>query len=385
MNDSRFDVSVVDRVAAASEREWDALDRGSFPFFRHAFLRALEETHCVGPGTGWTPLYVLVRDHTGALVAASASFGKTHSYGEYVFDYSWAEAYESSGRPYYPKLAIASPFVPATGPRVLIAKDLSDPARESAFKAVVEAWRSLAGAVKASSAHVLFTTPSEAEQLRACGFAIRKGFQFKWRNGDYRDFGDFTSALRSKRRRETRREREQACEGLEIERFTGSDLKPEHADAMKAFYRATVSKRGGYPYLTDAFFDRVFADLRDCVLFVQAREGSRPIAGSVGFYDGDQLFGRWWGCIEDRRALHFEVSYYQGIEWGIANGVSLFEAGAQGEHKLARGFLPEPTYSAHLFFDSRFAQAVESFCLDEAAMIELAIDERKKMSPFERI
>ena len=376
-----MNVEVLESIARVPEAEWDALDRGSFPFSRREYLLILEQTGCVGSDTGWTPMYACARDERGKLVGASALYFKSHSYGEYVFDFAWAEAYAQRGREYYPKLVAAIPFAPATGAKFLIAPGAD---RQRVSRALASAWRELARAARASSAHALFATEDDARVLEELGYARRSGFQFHWANEGYATFDDFASSLRSKRRREMRREREQAKSDLTIERLTGSDLAPEHARAMRAFYRATVDSRMGFPYLTDAFFDAIFERFANQTLFIYARAGSRPVAGALAFFEGDALFGRWWGALEERRALHFELSYYQGIEWAIERGIKRFEAGAQGEHKLARGFLPRETTSMHLMFDGAFQSAIARFCEGERAHVREAIRAYQEQSPFSR-
>ena len=289
----------------------------------------------------------------------------------YFYDFETGSGSYGSGADGYERVPGDAPLSPA------------DRARARAV--TVQLWREIAGELGASSIHVLFPPEEETSALEATGFARRHGLQFHWRNAGHGTFDDFLGTLRSKRRRECRREREQArAPGLTIERLTGPELTRGHGDAMRAFYRSTVAKNRGFPYLTDDFFDAVFSDLRDFTLFAHAREGDRPVAGALAFYEGDALFGRWWGALEERKCLHFELSYYQGIEWAIEHGVALFEAGAQGEHKIARGFLPTVTRSVHEFFDPRFARAIESFCRDERAMIDLAIATHMEQSPFQR-
>jgi predicted N-acyltransferase len=351
------------------------------PFVAHAFLRALEESGSVGGRSGWTPAHVLVEDARGRLVAAAPTYLKTHSQGEYVFDHAWADAYQRAGGRYYPKLQIAAPFTPATGRRLLVAADAPD----GAAQALVAGWRALREAVDASSIHVTFCDRRDAETLQRSGFVLRTGEQFHFVNEGYRDFDDFLAALASRKRKAIKRERRDALgDDIEIQLLTGSEILPEHWDAFFAFYMDTGSRKWGRPYLTRAFFDRIGATLADRVLLVMARQGRRYVAGAINFIGDDALYGRNWGAIVERPFLHFEVCYYQAIDFAIRRGIGRVEAGAQGEHKLSRGYRPVATYSAHEFADVRMQRAIADYLARERPAVAEAIEEYAERLPFRR-
>ena len=351
------------------------------PFVAHAFLSALEESGSVGRRSGWTPAHVIVEDASGRLVATAPTYLKSHSQGEYVFDHAWADAYERAGGRYYPKLQIAAPFTPVTGRRLLIAADAPD----GVAQAVVAGWRALREAVGASSIHVTFCDQPDAERLQRMGFVGRTGEQFHFVNEGYRDFDDFLAALASRKRKAIKRERRDALgDDIEVDLLTGNDIRSEHWDAFFAFYMDTGSRKWGRPYLTRAFFDRIGATFADRVLLVMARQGRRYVAGAINFLGDDALYGRNWGAIVERPFLHFEICYYQAIEFAIRRGIGRVEAGAQGEHKLARGYRPVTTYSAHEFADVRMQRAIADYLARERPVIAEAIEEYSERLPFRR-
>ena len=350
------------------------------PFVSHAFLSALERSRSVGGRTGWTPAHILV-EAGGRLVACAPAYVKSHSMGEYVFDHSWAQAYENAGGRYYPKLQVAAPFTPVAGRRLLVAAD----APEGARAALIGALRGLRDAVEASSVHVTFATAADADALGAAGFARRTGEQFHFFNDGYADFDAFLAALSSRKRKTIKRERRDALsDGVEIDLLTGSDIKPSHWDSFFAFYMDTGARKWGRPYLTRAFFSEIGATMTDRVLLVLARREGRHIAGAINFLGRDAIYGRNWGAIEERPFLHFEVCYYQAIEYAIAHGFARVEAGAQGEHKLARGYRPVATYSAHDFADPRFARAVGDYLSREREAIDEQIADFQAGLPFRK-
>ncbi len=351
------------------------------PFISHAFLSALERSRSVGGRTGWTPAHVLVEDSQGRLAACAPAYLKTHSMGEYIFDHSWAHAYENAGGRYYPKLLVAAPFTPVTGRRLLVAPDAPPGARE----ALIGALRGLREALEASSVHVNFAHEADVAALSAAGFARRTGEQFHFLNEGYADFEAFLSALSSRKRKSIRRERRDALgDDVEIDLLTGADIKSKHWDAFFAFYMDTGARKWGRPYLTRAFFDEIGATMAERVLLVMARKGSRHIAGAINFLGKDAIYGRNWGAIEERPFLHFEVCYYQAIEYAIRHGFSRVEAGAQGEHKLARGYRPVPTYSAHDFADARFSRAVRDYLVREREAVDEQIADYEAGLPFKK-
>jgi uncharacterized protein len=353
-------------IEHADEAAWRALEPPDFPFFDFEFLRALERSGSIGGASGWSPVYLVCKEE-GRILGALCLYIKTDSYGEYIFDWGWARAYREHGLSYYPKLVAAVPFTPATGPKLLVRPDAD---RATVARALFDAAQGLGDELRVSSSHALFLPEWELDEFAERGFAVRHSLQFHWRNRGYGAFSDYLDALVSKRRRQVARERRQ-LEGVEIERLTGSELSPEHAATMYRFYLSTSDRKWGSPYLTGAFFAEVFRTMGDRILLVLAHDEStgRPIAGALNFYKGRTLYGRYWGAAEERRNLHFELCYYQAIEFAIERGLTLFEAGAQGEHKLARGFLPSLTYSAHQIHHPAFRRAIERHIAEEKEMI----------------
>jgi predicted N-acyltransferase len=372
-------VERLSSIRRVGEAEWRVLEAPDFPFFDYEFLLALERSRSVGRRTGWSPIYLVCEDQ-GRLLGAMPLYLKTDSYGEYVFDWAWANAYHQNGLSYYPKLVSAVPFTPATGPKLLVRPGVD---QERIAGALLDAAEKVADESGVSSSHALFLPERELDAFEERGFAIRYSLQFHWRNRGYDAFPDYLDAMTSKRRRQVARERRQ-LEGVEIERLTGDDLRPEHAALMYGFYVDTYDRKWGSPYLTRGFFDEVFQTMGDRILLAISRDEltRRPVAGSLFFHKGNSLFGRYWGAIKDVRNLHFELCYYQGIEFAIERGMSLFEAGAQGEHKLARGFLPAIMYSAHDIRHPAFRRAIEQYIADEREMISYELDEYMSHDPF---
>jgi predicted N-acyltransferase len=388
-----FTVRSIEGVAEVSAEAWDACanppglgDEASGgerfnPFVTHAFLLALEQSRSVGGRAGWAPAHVLVEAPGRRLIAAAPAYLKAHSQGEYVFDHAWAEAYQRAGGRYYPKLQVAVPFTPVTGRRLLIAPDAPQGARE-ALIAGLRAQREAAGA---SSIHVTFPDRNDREALERAGFVVRTGEQFHFINEGYRDFDDFLAALASRKRKAIKRERREALgDDISVELVSGNDIKSVHWDAFFTFYMDTGSRKWGRPYLTRDFFERVGATMASRILLVMAKRAGRYIAGAINFLGDDALYGRNWGAIEERPFLHFEICYYQAIEFAISRGIARVEAGAQGEHKLARGYRPVPTYSAHEFADPRFQRAVADYLKHERAAVDESIAEYAEQLPFRR-
>jgi predicted N-acyltransferase len=373
-------VRIVDRLAEVPAAAWDACAGSGNPFLSHAFLEALEASGSATAKTGWLPQHVLVEDAEGRLLAAAPLYLKSHSQGEYVFDHGWAQAYERAGGSYYPKLQAAVPFTPVTGPRLLVRPGAPPDTAETLIAALVE----VARAHKVSSLHVTFPTREEWELLGAAGFLQRSGQQYHWENRGYASFEDFLAALNARKRKQIRRERRDAlASGLEIETLTGNDLEPRHWDAFYRFYRATTDHRWGGAYLTRGFFDLLHQRLADRVVLVMAREGRRYVAGALNLLGSDTLYGRNWGTIGDYPFLHFEVCYYRALDFAIERGLARVEAGAQGEHKIQRGYLPTPTYSAHWVRDRGFARAIENFLAREREAVAAEIEElTQELSPF---
>ncbi len=350
------------------------------PFTTHRFLRALETSGSVGGATGWAPRYMSVH-HGAEMIAVAPAYLKSHSHGEYVFDWAWADAWERAGGRYYPKLQLAVPFTPATGRRFL-----TRPGHEAQGQAaIVQGAVQVASEAGLSSMHVTFCTDTEAAAGRAMGLIDRLGTQYHWDNDGYGSYDDFLATLASRKRKAIRRERRAAQDfGGEIVQLTGEALRPEHWDIFWSFYQDTGSRKWGTPYLTRAFFDIVQEEMRDDVLLVFARRDGQAIAGALNFIGRDTLFGRYWGQSEHHPFLHFELCYYQACDFAIARGLARVEAGAQGEHKLARGYLPQRTHSLHWIADPGFRKAVEDFVAREAEAVGEDIEILTSMGPFRR-
>lgn len=366
-----------DGIEAIGASEWDALlpPDGRDPFTAHRFLVALEESGSVGGKSGWLPRPLILTEG-GRAVAALPLYVKLHSQGEYVFDHGWADAFERVGGRYYPKLQAAVPFTPVTGPRFL-----GPPERR---RALADAAIALAGDNGLSSLHVTFCTEEEATGLAGHrGLLHRTGIQFHWHNRGYRDYGDFLDSLASRKRKALRKEREGAgASGLTIRTLTGDGIEPAHWDAFWTFYQDTGARKWGHPYLTRAAFDAFHRTMRHEILLVLAFDGVRPVAGALNFIGADALYGRYWGCIEDYPFLHFELCYHQAIEWAIAHGLSRVEAGAQGEHKLARGYLPVATHSLHWIAHPGLCEAVARYLDAERPAVVEEIAALRAAGPF---
>ena len=371
-------------IGRADEAAWRALEPPDFPFFDLEFLRALERSGSIGRASGWEPAYLVCRDRedTSSILGALCLYNKTNSYGEYVFDWEWARAYREHGLPYYPKLVAAVPFTPATGPKLLVRPGAD---RAAVTRALLDAAQSLGDELRVSSSHALFLPERELAEFAERGFAVRHSLQFHWRNRGYDAFPDYLGAMTGKRRRQIERERRQlGGEGLMIERLTGEELGEEHADLMYRFYLGTHDRKWCAPYLTGAFFSEVFRTMADRLLLVFARDEQtrRPVAGALFFFKGGALYGRYWGSAENRRNLHFELCYYQAIEFAIERRLKLFEAGAQGEHKHARGFLPSLTYSAHDIRHPGFRRAIEHYIEEEKELLAGVMEEYARHDPY---
>lgn len=378
-----IEVVVYPGVAAIPVADWDACacpeaqtsGRADDPFTTHRFLAALETSGSVGEGTGWTPCPLALR-HKGRVVAVAPLYLKSHSQGEYVFDHAWADAFERAGGSYYPKLQCAVPFTPVGGRRLLCRPGYEVEGRAALLKAI----EALVAREGLSSAHITFCT--EEETRAAPGWMIRTGEQFHWRNDGYRSYDDFLASLASRKRKALRKERDRAqAFGGEIVSLTGDDIRPEHWDAMWAFYQDTGSRKWGRPYLTRMFFDRLH-DMRHEVLLILAVRDGVPVAGALNLIGRKVLYGRYWGCIEDHPYLHFELCYHRAVDWAIAQGFERVEAGAQGEHKLARGYLPEATYSLHHIAHAGFRRAVAQFLEEEREAVAQDIEALTELGPY---
>ncbi|MDB5591562.1 GNAT family N-acetyltransferase [Enterovirga sp.] len=386
------EVKVAQGLGQVAAAEWDSCanpprpaaaggDETFNPFVSHAFLSALEDSGSVGRRTGWSPVHLLVSGPQGGLVAAAPCYLKTHSMGEYVFDGGWADAYERAGGRYYPKLQVSVPFTPVTGPRLLLRADAPATAQDT----LVAGLRALREQIGASSTHVTFLTEAAGQDLAARGFLLRTDKQFHWFDDGFGDFEGFLAALAARKRKAIRRERREAlASGLTVRRLTGTDLTEAVWDAFFGFYMDTGSRKWGRPYLTRRFFSLIGERMADRILLVVAERGGRPVAGAINFIGDVALYGRNWGCIEDHPFLHFELCYYQAIEYALERGLSRVEAGAQGEHKLARGYRPVTTYSAHDIADPGLRQAVAAYLTRERAYVAAVQGEYEAAMPFRR-
>jgi predicted N-acyltransferase len=358
-------------VSGLNAAAWDRL-AGDDPFVGHAFLSALERSGSVGKGTGWTPATLLIEDDADRLIGAAPAYLKAHSQGEYVFDHAWADAFERAGGNYYPKLQVAVPFTPVPGPRLL-----GD--RPQHLLAAAEA---VVMQNEISSAHITFIDEAGAAECERRGWLFRYGVQYHWGNRGYRDFDDFLDTLSSRKRKSIRKERLTAREGLEFVTLRGPEIAPAHWDWMWRFYQDTGSRKWGRPYLTRSFFDLIGKSLADkLLLFLAVRDG-QPIAGALNLIGSDTLYGRYWGATEEVQFLHFELCYYQAVEWAITHSLTSVQAGAQGEHKLSRGYEPIITRSAHFIVNPGFRSAVEKFLDEERAAIQQEVEWLRTALPY---
>ncbi len=385
-DESEAIVQVLAGIGEIDAAAWDANanpDRETYnPFVSHAFLKALEDAMCVRPEAGWQPQHLVLQTGTGEIGGCMPLYAKSHSKGEYVFDYGWADAYERAGGQYYPKLLAAVPFTPVPGPRLLV----HDGSRRDERRSLLAT-----GAIELvrrhgiSSLHINFLTEAEWHEMGRLGFLKRTDQQFHWHNDGYQTFDDFLASLASRKRKTVRRERREAlAAGLEIELLTGGNIQERHWDAMYSFYMDTGSRKWGRPYLNRTFFSLLGERLAQDCLLIMVRNGDDYIAGALNIIGGDCLYGRYWGAIEHHPCLHFEVCYYQAIEYAITHKLDRVEAGAQGEHKLARGYMPTATYSAHWIPNPSFRRAVAHYLEDERDYVERARESLARYGPFRK-
>jgi uncharacterized protein len=381
-------VRVLPAISEIAAADWDrcagGLDAagGPNPFTRHAFLAALEASKSATARTGWQPQHLVAESQDGAVIGVAPCYLKSHSRGEYVFDAGWADAYGRAGGSYYPKLQVSVPFTPATGRRLLVAPG---PLAGTAETALAQGLVELCKLRQASSVHVTFMTQAEWELLGKRGFLLRNDQQFHWENDGFSCFDDFLAALASRKRKTIRRERRDGlADGIEVVWLTGSDLTESAWDAFFTFYMETGSRKWGRPYLTREFYSRIGDTMADQTVLIMAKRAGRFIAGAINFVGAGALFGRHWGAIEHHPFLHFEICYYQAIQYAIAHKLARVEAGAQGEHKLARGYLPATTYSAHYIADPALRRAIDDYLARERAYVEAAGRELLEASPFRK-
>jgi len=355
-----LNVRFIDSIHGVEATHWNALSGTDYPFLRHEFLAALEDSESVSANTGWQPCHIIVEDATEQLQACAPLYIKSHSYGEYVFDWAWADAYQRMGKAYYPKLLSAIPYTPATGPRIAIAEGVD---AESIYPSIVSAVKVLAERIKASSWHCLFPRETVSRQLSALGCPRRTGCQFHWINDNYQTFDDFLATFTSRKRKNLRKERRTiALQGLELETVDGSTIDAAHWREFYRFYHLTYLKRSGNPgYLTEDFFLQLAQTMPEQLLMTWAYHNGKRVAGALYFVGAETLYGRYWGCIEEFEHLHFEACYYRGIEYCIKRGLKRFDPGAQGEHKIQRGFTPTLTYSNHWVADTELGPAIADY------------------------
>ncbi len=375
-------IEVLQSLSSINEPVWDAWIPNNYPFLRSEFLFGLESSGCTTADTGWQPFHIIVRDQ-GALVGFMPCYLKTHSYGEYVFDWSWADAWRRSGLSYYPKLLSGIPFTPATGPRLLITDQIDSC---KVWTAIAEWVKDFCASKKISSWHILFTNAGNSEYLTKLDCHQRIAVQFHWFNEDYRDFQDYLSNFVSRKRKNIKKERARVQEqGIHLEMLSGADILTEHWSSFHDFYQMTYAKRSGHGgYLSKDFFLSVLPNMSKQVVMCVAKKDSRAVAAALYFKSSTTLFGRYWGCIAEYDFLHFEACYYQGIEYCIEHGLSKFDPGAQGEHKIQRGFKPIQTFSNHWIDSSEFSNAVRDFTTKEALQVEKYRLQATELLPFHK-
>ena len=368
---------VADGVAGLDPAAWDACAGDANPFVSHAFLSALERSRSAMPRTGWQPVPLILDSGEGGYAGVLPAYAKSHSQGEYVFDHNWADAYTRAGGDYYPKLLIAVPFSPVPGPRLLARNTGS-------ARALIAGAEALVDQHAMSGAHANFVAPEQLDLFREAGWLIREGSQFHWVNEGYASFDDFLGALASRKRKAIRKERATAVEGIEIVHLSGAEIEERHWDAFWRFYQDTGARKWGRPYLTRTFFSAIGAAMADKLLLMLALRDGKPIAGALNFVGSDTLYGRYWGCSEDVPFLHFELCYYQAIDFALAHGLGRVEAGAQGSHKLARGYRPVPTWSAHHIPHPGFRAAIADFLERETPAVEQESGWLAQRMPFRK-
>ncbi|HIJ62827.1 MAG TPA: N-acetyltransferase [Rhodospirillaceae bacterium] len=384
MADGGLTVRAIDGIAAVDAGQWDGCAGIGSPFNRHAFLAALESSGSACPESGWAAHHLLVEDASGHLQACAPLYVKSHSYGEYVFDWSWADAWARAGRQYYPKLQCAVPFTPATGRRLLV-RPQPDGGTAALEGMLASAMRELTRRAALSSAHVTFATQAEAESLAAEGWLLRIGEQFHWTNRNYGSFDDFLGALSSRKRKSIRKERERANGlGLRIHTLTGNAVTPAHWDAFYSFYLNTAERKWSHAYLTREFFLRLGETMSTAVVLIMAEQDGQWVAGALNLLGEDTLFGRNWGALGEFRWLHFELCYYRAIDFAIEHRLTRVEAGAQGEHKVSRGYDATPTWSAHWIREAPFRDAVAAFLEAERRALARQIEEHAEHSAYRK-
>jgi len=372
---------IFTKISDIPPKDWDACAGKDNPFVSHAFLYALEESGSVTTKTGWLPQHLLVYDENSLITACMPIYLKNHSYGEYIFDWGWADAYNRAGGSYYPKLQAAVPFTPVTGPRMLVKESAPDHYYQILINGIID----LAENHGVSSLHITFPLKSEWDKLGAAGLMKRTSKQFHWENNGYSKFEDFLNVLTSRKRKLIKKERRRVKEqGIKLIKITGNELNEYHWDAFYQFYLDTIDRKWGQSYLTRDFFSILGENMSENAMLVMAEYDGQNVAGALNFIGSDTIFGRNWGCLKDFKFLHFEACYYQAIEFAIDQKLQWVEAGAQGPHKIQRGYLPREVYSAHWIKNQNFRDAVEKFIEQERRQIELEIEKLMELSPFRK-
>ncbi len=372
-------ISLINRIDEISREDWNRITGLDYPFIRHEFLYALEKSACVNEETGWAPQHCLVYDKD-ELIALMPMYRKTHSHGEYVFDFEWAHAYQHHGLSYYPKWLTAIPFTPCEGERLFVKADVD---KESVLKSILSFITARAESENISTWHCLYPTLKEADLFKFADLTIREGVQFRWTNKGYRDFKDYLDSFNSKKRKTLLRERRFISDqGIALKQIHGKDITEEQLNIFFQFYLLTYLKRGNPPYLNLEFFKEIAETMPDQLLLILAVKDNKYVGAAFSLVGGDSFYGRYWGCYEEYHSLHFEACYYQGLEYCINNQLKRFDSGAQGEHKLARGFEPVTTYSAHWICDPEFAAAIKGFTKREASLMEIYRTNVAELLPF---
>jgi predicted N-acyltransferase len=382
-----WQITLHENIAEIGSDDWSRCAGAANPLCSYDFLHALQASGSASAETGWLPRHVSITGKDNSIQAVMPLYIKSHSYGEYVFDHSWANAWHQAGGQYYPKAQVAIPFSPVPGRRLMVDPGLAATAEgKAAFSTLAGGAIGTTDAMQLSSLHITFLTGDEVERLEQEDprWIIRHGLQFHWHNRDFGSFDDFLALMTSRKRKTIRRERRDATGALVFHRLTGDDIKPRHWDDFYGFYLATVDKKWGGGYLTREFFDIIGQTMADRILLVMAEDQGRMIAGALNFIGRDALYGRNWGCAEERPFLHFETCYYQAIDFAIERGLKTVEAGAQGPHKVQRGYAPELTYSAHYIPNADFARAIGEFTRKEAIQISREADELRGWSPYRK-
>lgn len=381
-SDTNYDFSFVSSLKDVQRAEWNALQDDDNPFLSYEFLSALERNDCLGEKYGWYPHHLIVRANK-QLVAATPLYIKTNSYGEFVFDWSWASAFEQAGINYYPKLISSIPYTPATGKRLLLSPKLSAEQMTALASEMIQATLKESQNLNMSGMHWLFYDKDEDEHFRKQGQMFRLGYQFHWHNRDYDSFENFLETFVSRKRKKVKQERKYVnAQDLEIRRVHGSDLSEEQWQQIHIFYESTFYRKSGIPTLSLEFFKEVGSTMGKQIMLVLSYSGGELVACAINFSSSHTLYGRFWGCTQAFHSLHFEACYYQGIEYAIENKLKFFEPGAQGEHKISRGFIPTKTWSAHSIHDERFKPAIRDFCKREEHFMQQDYDELMTHSPY---